>query len=87
MRWSLVLILALSSCGPTPGTSERAIHERGAIDMIRMGYVDWVAACAWQHGREGQSRQSALRNCQADLGIKKDCRAIPHQRPERICHD
>jgi hypothetical protein len=46
---ALFLALALTACAPA--SSDRQANERAALDMIRMGYVQWVAACAWQHGR------------------------------------
>jgi len=63
----LFLALALTACSPT-GRDPQA-NESAALDMIRMGYVQWVAACAWQHGRNHSLLATAIRRCLADDGV------------------
>jgi hypothetical protein len=77
----LFLALALTACSPT-GRDPQA-NESAALDMIRMGYVQWVATCAWQHGRNRALLATAIRRCQIDLGLRRTCRPVPHHRPER----
>ncbi|NKJ43156.1 hypothetical protein [Novosphingobium sp. SG720] len=60
------LALALASCSPKP----TGYDNRYAIEMLRRGYPEWVARCAWSDGREGIPLQSALRRCQMDLGLR-----------------
>jgi hypothetical protein len=78
---ALFLALALTACAPA--SSDRQANERAALDMIRMGYVQWVAACAWQHGRNRALLATAIRRCQVDLGLHRTCSPVPHHRPER----
>lgn len=64
---AVCLALALTACAPQPAPP----NGRHALDMLRRGYPEWVARCAWAEGRAGHPLETALRRCQLDLGFRK----------------
>jgi hypothetical protein len=63
---AVCLALVLTACAPQP----TPVDGRHALDMLRRGYSEWVARCAWADGRAGHSLETALRRCQMDLGVR-----------------
>lgn len=44
-------------------------REDAVLSMLRLGAEDWMLACAWQTGHDGQPRDAMYRACSVKLDI------------------
>lgn len=54
---------------PVPEMTDMERHEQVAAAMIRMGFVQWVAACGHETAKKGGTRREAMNRCSIDFGL------------------
>ena len=52
-----------------PPDTDRKYRESATLEMIRLGAMDWQAACAWSMGHDGATSATMYRACTVRYGI------------------
>jgi hypothetical protein len=54
---------------PSPASTEMSSKEQAAVAMIRIGFVEWVAACGYLTAKKGGTQRAAMNKCSIEFGL------------------